>query len=479
MTKALAAAALAVMLALPARAQVTSDPTWQAARSALAERVRSAGKSARAKNVILFVGDGMGVSTVTAARILDGQRKGRTGEENSLSFERLPHLALVKTYNVDAQVPDSAGTATAMTTGIKTNIGVLGMAASQSEKDCAAAAALPPTIAEQAKARGLGVGVVTTTRLTHATPAAMYAHSPSRDWESDAEVKASGCTGIARQLVQFKGGIDVALGGGLNRFRTGKDGDEDLTALWRSRHPRGHLLTSRPELTALKPQSAGPVLGLFNADHISYNLDRDPAAEPSLAELALFAVDKLAAQNPRGFVLMVEGGRIDHGHHITNPARALDETIEFSKAVEAVLARVNLRDTLVLVTADHSHVMTIAGYPKRGTPILGPVLPVARGEGSVKTGPDGAVLDLSGRPMPVIGYQNGPTVVTVGKATLAGNEPMGSPNYLPPKLHPLNSETHAGEDVPLYAAGPGATLVSGVIEQNLIYHIMTAALGWK
>ena len=92
-----------------------------------------------AKNVIFFLGDGMGISTVTAARIYAGQTAGATGEEYSLAFEEFPHLALIKTYNTDAQVPDSAGTITALTTGEKTRIGVLGINGTVARDDCAAA----------------------------------------------------------------------------------------------------------------------------------------------------------------------------------------------------------------------------------------------------------------------------------------------------------------------------------------------------
>jgi len=177
------------------------------------------------RNVILFIGDGMGVSTVTAARILAGQRSGQPGEENSLSFESFPNVALIKTYNTNAQVPDSAGTMTAIVTGEKTRIGVLSVAADVKRGDCETALARPlVTLLELAEERGLATGVVTTTRLTHATPAATYAHVPHRDWESDTELPRAateqGCRDIARQLVEFDrgDGIEVAMGGGRTRF---------------------------------------------------------------------------------------------------------------------------------------------------------------------------------------------------------------------------------------------------------------------
>lgn len=169
-----------------------------------AERSTAAG----ARNVILFIGDGMGVSTVTATRILDGQRKGMPGEENVLSFEHFPYLALSKTYEVNQQVAESAGTATALLTGSKTKAGFIGVSQAAVRKSCASANGNHLTSAlELAEAGGRSTGVVTTTRLTHATPAAAYAHVPERDWESDRdlsdEARRNGCTDIAAQLIEI------------------------------------------------------------------------------------------------------------------------------------------------------------------------------------------------------------------------------------------------------------------------------------
>ena len=202
---------------------------------------------AQARNVILFIGDGMSVSTVTAARIFAGQAEGLAGEEYSLAFERFPHLALVKTYNTNQQVPDSAGTATAMVTGHKTRAGVLSVGPEARRRHCAEALAHPlTTIAEIAAAHGKEVGIVSTTRITHATPAALYAHSPERDWEDDRFLPeseyAAGCRDIARQLADSPPGLlDVVLGGGRRAFfgpghggvRAGSD--DDLVEDWLGR----------------------------------------------------------------------------------------------------------------------------------------------------------------------------------------------------------------------------------------------------
>ena len=175
--------------------------------------------SSRAKNAILFIGDGMGISTVTAARILEGQLRGESGEENQLSFDRFPDVALIKVYNTNQQTPDSAGTMTAMVTGVKTKAGVLSLDGDAPRGDCENAKDdVVKTFLEEAEEAGLATGLVSTARLTHATPAAAYAHLPERDWEDDSKVpddqEAMGCVDIARQLVEFGygDGIEVALG---------------------------------------------------------------------------------------------------------------------------------------------------------------------------------------------------------------------------------------------------------------------------
>ena len=204
----------------------TTPVRWQgAARLGLVLALVLASGQSYAKNVIFFLGDGMGISTVTAARIYAGQAAGATGEEYSLAFDEFPHLALIKTYNTDAQVPDSAGTITALTTGEKTRIGVLGINGTVARDDCAAALQNTlPTLAEMAEQAGMATGVVSTARITHATPAGAYAHTPNRNWESSAttpdEAQALGCQDIASQLVAmpFGDGIDVILGGGRREF---------------------------------------------------------------------------------------------------------------------------------------------------------------------------------------------------------------------------------------------------------------------
>ena len=171
-----------------------------------------------AKNLILFVGDGMGVSTVTAGRIYKGQLKNRNGEEERTYMEKLDHSAFVKTYNIDAQTSDSAGTATAYLSGVKTRIGLIGVDGHAIYGDCKSSLnSHVDSIAKWAHDAGKSVGIVTNVRITHATPSAMYAHSPSRDWEAydgtffGHKEHLEGCKDIAEQLIDKSHHFNVYL----------------------------------------------------------------------------------------------------------------------------------------------------------------------------------------------------------------------------------------------------------------------------
>lgn len=464
------------------------DPWFRAGRDALARARAAEPVRDRARSAILFVGDGMGVGTVTAARILEGQRRGEPGEENALSWEGFPHVALAKTYNTNQQVPDSAGTATALLTGVKTRAGVIGVDSTVPRGDCAASRDRHLTSAfELAERIGMSTGIVTTTRITHATPAAAYGHAPERNWESDAQLpedgSAAACADLARQLVEFDAGdgLEVALGGGRLTFlpsavadpgseRMGirRDG-RDLTREWVERRPRSAYAWSAGQLAGLDLAATDHLLGLFAPSHLSFEADRTDA-EPSLEAMTRAALEVLS-RNPEGFLLLVEGGRIDHAHHGSNAHRALLETVELSDAVRAALAVVDPAETLVIVTADHSHVFTLAGYPTRGNPILGKVVANdARGE---STGTP--TLARDGKPYTTLGYANGPAAAAGDRPDLTDVD-TADPDYKQQSLVPLLSETHAGEDVAIWAQGPRAYLLQGTVEQSYVFHVLDAAL---
>ncbi len=201
---------------------------------------------------------------------------------------------------------------------------------------------------------------------------------------------------------------------------------------------------------------------------------------PSLTELTASAVRHLKRQSgEKGFFLMVESGRIDHAHHDTNAKRAMEETVEFQKAVAAAMEELGDEqgETLVVVTADHSHAVTINGYPPRGNPILGHVYSEPH---TYSHYPDGTKQAYA-----TISYANGPGYFkhfkndsSVPWMDMRGQD-YNDVDFLQPAMVPTGpedpSETHGGEDVPIYAIGPQAYLLSGVHEQSYIAHVMAYA----
>jgi alkaline phosphatase len=487
-------------------------PEWWF-RDGAAQAAQRGAMGGNARNVILFVGDGMSLTTVAAARILEGQRRGTPGEENRLGWETFPATALSKTYNTDSQTPDSAGTMSAMATGIKTRAGVLSIGQQARLGDCAAALETPVlTLWELAASSGLATGVVTTTRVTHATPGATFSHSAHRNWENDAVMaragdRANGCSDIARQLVEspFGTGPDVLMGGGRSNFmpdtqadpeypdRRGlrKDG-RDLIALWRQRHPQGAYVWNAQQLAAAPGDQ--PLLGLFEPNHMQYEHERaqDGAGEPSLAEMTRAAITRLQ-RNDKGYVLLVEGGRIDHAHHNGNAYRALTDTIAMSDAVKVAAGMTSADDTLILVTADHAHTLSFSGYPVRGNPILGKV----RGSSGEDDAAGAYARDLLGLPYTTLNYANGPgyagesdtqpagpkrhphearTFKPAGGRPDLGKVDTSDPDYLQEAISPFGQESHGGEDVGIWARGPGSQAVRGSVEQNAIFHFMLQAM---
>lgn len=414
------------------------------------------------KNIIIFVADGMGVSTVTAARIFDGQQKGLDGETHYLSFEDFPDSAFIKTYNANAQVPDSAGTATAIFSGYKANIGTLNIVPQDDfpamvEQSCVGG---EPKLQERAQNVGKSVGVVSTARLTHATPAAVYGRAMDRGWEADAstpsEMLDMGCKSLAQQLISS--GLDLAMGGGAREFT------EEQLAQW-----PGPIAYNATDLAAAE---GNPVLGLFDVSHMDYEADRIEGEQPSLAQMTDFAIERLSADED-GYVLMVEAGRVDHAHHASNAFRALRDMQAYNEAIELAVEKAG-DDTLIIVTADHSHVFVMQGYPTFGNPILG----LVRGNQfnyQEMTFSHPVSEDLDGKPYTTLGYYNGPNVREADSDTLT-EEMVGAPDYQQQTAVRMRSETHAGEDVPLYATGPGSERFGGVMDQDEIGQVVADLL---
>ncbi|MBD3775358.1 MAG: alkaline phosphatase [Rhodobacteraceae bacterium] len=444
---------ISALIAGPSFAQqATTSAEYRAQGEAeLAARIASPERPDRARNVIIFIGDGMGVSTLTAARILAGENAGVDGESFVTAMDSLHHTALVRTYSHDGQVSDSAPTATAILAGIKTRNGVIGVGPEVVMDDCASGLAnRVPSLFGMAQEAGLATGIITTTRITHATPAAGYAHTPQRDWEADADMPAEaisgGCADIARQLVEGPVGaeLDVILGGGRSAFlpttsadpeypeQTGRRQDgRDLIAEWQRSNPGGTFAWNVAQLAAYNPASGKPLLGLFEPSHMQYEADRaaDTGGEPSLADMVELSIRRLAGETG-GYVLLVEGGRIDHAHHGGNAYRALTDAVALDAAVARALSLVDLDETLIVTTADHSHTLTISGYPERGNPILGTV---AFGEPQ---------LARDGKGYTTLGYANGPGAVVGERADPAAQD-TAAPDYRQQATVPLSGETCA------------------------------------
>ncbi|XP_022124889.2 alkaline phosphatase-like [Pieris rapae] len=456
------------------------------------------GKNPIAKNVILVVGDGMSLTTATAARILRGQRRGHSGEDTDLVWDTFPAVALAKTYNVDAQTGESSACATALLCGVKARYETLGLDATGRFNNCASAVHSKVTsLIDWAHDAGKSSGIVTTARITHATPAALYAHAPSRYWEDDSRVPPTvrrDCKDIALQLVENEPGksINVLMGGGRRHFlpnvtpdpehpsRDGRRLDgrnlaEDWAREKKRRHLRAQYIHTREQLAKLDPRNVDYLLGLFEYSHMEFNAERGAVADteegagatgngkaedPSLADMTRVALSILTKNN-KGFFLLLEGGRIDHAHHYNNPYRALDETLELETALLAALEKVNPAETLIVVTADHGHVMTFGGQATpRGHPILGS---------------DTVPSDIDGLKYTTLLYGTGPGHSEPRALPFNGTLPM-SVDAVHAAAVPRQWSTHGGEDVPIYALGPMATvLFTGVVEQSYIPHAIAYA----
>ncbi|XP_062619646.1 alkaline phosphatase, tissue-nonspecific isozyme-like isoform X3 [Saccostrea cucullata] len=448
-----------------------------------------------AKNVIVFVGDGMGLSTINAARIYKGQKQGNPGEETILEFEKFPHVALSKVYGSDRQVPESAQTATALFGGEKTNFNLVGLKDSVATSDCFAQktqgeAAEVTSIIRHAIKQGKSTGVVTTTRITHATPAATYAHAAHRDWESDADINSTlygDCKDIALQLINENHDIQVVLGGGRRAFLPVTEPDPETNAngvnkrldgrnlvetwetIQRGKNKNYKYVWKKQDFDAIDENSIDYLLGLFNPVHMEYEIERDNSSdgEPSLTEMTTKAI-KILQRNKEGYVLVVEGGRIDHAHHDNKAKKALEEAVQFDEAIKEAVSLTNQKKTLIVVTADHSHPFSLTGYTGRGNDILGLV-----DEEGIKAEPT-----TDGLPYTSLLYGNGPGY-TSPRQDLTGVN-TDDKDFKQQSAVPQEFDTHSGEDVGIHAQGPMSHLFHGVQEQHYVAHVVqyAACLGY-
>ncbi len=286
---------------------------------------------------------------------------------------------------------------------------------------------------------------------------------------------------IAHQLVSRSPPIDLIFGGGRRFFYPNTARDFENSTLNNSRtdgrslvdeYWTGDFIWNKTQMNKISFGSLKPILGLFERDHMQYETDRinNRNDEPSLTEMTRFALEHFIKLN-RGFFLLIEGGRIDHGHHETRPRYALDEYVEFDNSIgmtkEFLKEKNLLDDTLLVVTADHSHVFTFGAYSSRGSNILG--------FGSLE---QLNVSDIDQLPINIIAYGNGPNFSSIRNRTYLYSLDTNATAYLAPTALPMKSETHGGEDVPVYAQGPWSHLFIGTMEQHTIAHKMAYAACW-
>ncbi|CAG9773764.1 unnamed protein product [Ceutorhynchus assimilis] len=435
-----------------------------------------------AKNVILFVGDGMGLTTSTASRIYG------KGESGHLAWESFDNLGVLKIYSANKLVPDSCSTATALFSGVKANHKTSGVDNTVHLDDCAASlkkSAQLESFIDWAHEAGKSTGFVTTTRVTHATPSALYAHTPNRKWECEASLpENSDCKDIAYQLINDSPGrnIKVIMGGGRQCLVANVEGSKsdpldtwsciskqkgrNLINDWATNKTSYQILQNNQQLQNMN-ESAEFTLGIFANGHLKmeYERDKGPEGMPSLSAMTEAAI-KLLKKNPNGYALMVEGGNIDQAHHRGHARKALDETIALSDAVEVALNLTDDQETLIIVTSDHSHSLVLTGYPDRTQGVLGHTNSAMDQKAFTN------LLYGTGGP------NNYQFAVVDGQVQRQDPSSENTTDFeYSQQAVVLNDEvTHSGTDVLVYAKGPMAHLFNSVHEQSYVAYVISYAM---
>lgn len=419
------------------------------------------------KNVILLIPDGMSTDGVTLARWYRGGK--------ALHLDAMVS-GLVRTYSADAAIADSAPAGTAMATGHKSHTGYVGVLPDANTMP--GLPALAPedrkrpvaSILEAAKLAGKATGLIATSEIMHATPADFSAHDPSRkNYDALSE----------QQVYQ---NIDVVLGAGSRFFEAANRGDrEDLLAVIKSRYQ----YVTRPE--DMKQVSSGKLWGMFSETALAYDMDRDPAAEPSLAEMTQKAID-LLSQHPDGFFLMVEGSKIDWAAHANDAVGIISDVLAFDDAVGAAL-RFAAADgnTLVIAATDHGNsgitigsAATTNNYDK--LPLARFIAPLQKaqltGEGLEK------VLNADrSNVVEVMAEYFGITDLSAAEIAAIKQAKPGSVNYaVGPMIGKranigFTTGGHTGGDVTLYVHAPAnLTQLTGTVENSDIAKYMAKAI---
>ena len=399
------------------------------------------------RNVVLLIADGFGPASAALGRAATGAPLALDGVL----------VGSVETSATDGRVTDSAASATAYACGTKTYAGAI--AVDTTGAPCR-------TLLEAAGARGMATGLVATSRITDATPAAFAAHVADRDGEDE----------IARQLAVS--GIDLLVGGGARLFA----GPDDAAPLAGAMAADGRAVAlDRAGYDAL---GALPAAALLAPSNLAYEIDRGGTDQPSLAEMTEKALGLLAAEaGGRGFVLVVEGSRIDDAAHRNDPAALLGDVLAYDRAVAAALAWA-ARDgtTLVVSTADHEAGGLTLGREdmNRWDPA-----PLLRATASFEA--MAARIGAGGDPAEVIRQALGYEALPEGAAEVFRDAVAArDPGALLPLLESLASEPagigwttkgHTAVDVGLYAWGPGADRFRGAMANDAVGRALFAALG--
>ncbi|MBR0871806.1 alkaline phosphatase [Bradyrhizobium tropiciagri] len=460
----------------------------------------------KAKNVILFIGDGMSPAHRAAARILSrGIAEGKSF--GKLAIDDMPQMALVATAGSDSIITDSANSASAYATGHKTAVNAMGVYADRTPDPLDDPKV--ETIVSIAKRRlGLAIGIVTNTEVEDATPAAMIAHTRRR----------AAYDAIVAQF--FDARPDVLMGGGSANFlpksAAGSKRADDIDYLARFREAGYPLATTAGELNALaaKPETK-QLLGLFAAGNMDGVLDRKFLKrggvtkfpeQPDLTELVQAALTILS-KNDSGFFLMVESGLIDKYAHVLDMERAVYDTIMLDNAVRLAKdwAKARGDDTLILVAADHNHPNSLVGtinddmstkpnvslrervgvYEKAGFPNY--PAPDAEGYPSRVDVSRRLAIFSASLPdhyetfRPKLDDPNEPTVKGDAPDTFKANDKYKDVPGVVLRFGNLpamiGASVHSGEDVILTATGPGSERVHGSMDNTEVFRVMAEALG--
>lgn len=449
-----------------------------------------------AKNVILFVGDGMSLQAREIARILS---KGITeGKYNDLlNMEKLDNMAIITTSGYDSIVTDSANSASAYATGHKSVVNAMGV-----YENCTKDPLDDPkveNIIELAKRiRGMATGIVSTANITDATPAAMLTHTRRRSEQNY----------IATDMLNDKHRPDVIMGGGSRHFlpmSTPGSKRKDNVDVIKSFEDLGYTFSGTKTELENTPKSEDKILGLYQLDNMNVYIDREVTKNPSvlksfndqpgLVEMTEKAIDTLS-KNPNGFFLMVEGACIDKQLHVLDWQRAAYDNIEMDKAIgaaEKFAAKNN--DTLIVVVADHAHGASITGTYHELDGKTGregvrcyqdakwPTFQDADGDG-YPDNPDPSItlaVQFANHPDYNENYRfkDVPTVPSImGKDGKAITNPQIKGELLRGNIPTSDDqEVHSADDIILNAGGPGSEYFKGVMDNTEVFFGMVRALG--